>query len=140
MDGVAPGGPAAAAGFVPLGQVATIQPVAGPMVVRTENAELTSWVYVDVQGRDIGSFVTEARRTVDAMVSLPPGYRLEWSGQYEYMEAARERLLVVAPATLLIIFLLLYLNFRSAAETTLVLLSLPFALVGGLWLVTVYFA
>jgi Cu(I)/Ag(I) efflux system membrane protein CusA/SilA len=131
--GPAPSG-AAPVGFVPLGQVATITPVAGPMVVRTEDAELTSWVYVDVQGRDIGSYVAEARRAVEAMVELPPGYRLTWSGQYEYMQDAKARILIVAPATLLLIFLLLYLNFRSAAETLLVMLSLPFALVGGLWL------
>jgi Cu(I)/Ag(I) efflux system membrane protein CusA/SilA len=121
-------------GFVPLGQVAAIVPVAGPMVVRTEDAEPTSWVYVDVQGRDLGSYVTDARRMVEETVTLPPGYRIAWSGQYEYMEAAQARMLVVAPATLLIIFLLLYLNFRSVAETTIVLLSLPFALVGGFWL------
>ena len=126
--------PAASAGFVPLGQVAMIAPVAGPMVVRTEDAEPTSWVFVDVQDRDIGSYVEEARRAVEAMVPLPPGYRLAWSGQYEYMQNAKARIMVVAPATLLIIILLLYLNFRSAAETALVLLSLPFALVGGLWL------
>jgi Cu(I)/Ag(I) efflux system membrane protein CusA/SilA len=136
--GMPMGGPAssaaAPAGFVPLGQVATITPVAGPMVVRTEDAEPTSWVYVDVQGRDIGSYVAEARRAVEAMVELPPGYRLSWSGQYEYMQNAKARILIVAPATLLLIFLLLYLNFRSAAETLLVMLSLPFALVGGLWL------
>ena len=134
MDG-APGiSGGAPRGFVPLGQVAAIRSVAGPMVVRTEDAEPTSWVYVDVEGRDLGSYVSDARRMVQETVTLPQGYRIEWSGQYEYMEAAKARMLVVAPATLLVIFLLLYLNFRGAAETLLVMLSLPFALVGGLWL------
>jgi Cu(I)/Ag(I) efflux system membrane protein CusA/SilA len=103
------------------------------MVVRTEGAIPTAWVYVDVAGRDIGSYVDEARRMVDGMVSLPPGYTMTWSGQYEYMERAAERLKLVVPATLGIIVLLLYLNFRSLAETSIVLLSLPFSVVGGIW-------
>jgi Cu(I)/Ag(I) efflux system membrane protein CusA/SilA len=130
MDG---GMPPRSDAFVPLGQVASILPTAGPMVVRSEDAEPTAWVQVDVEGRDIGSYVEEARRTVEAAVAMPEGYRLSWSGQYEYMETARHRLLVVAPMTLLLIFLLLYLNFRNAGETLMVMLSLPFALVGGLW-------
>jgi Cu(I)/Ag(I) efflux system membrane protein CusA/SilA len=121
--------------FVPLGQVATIRQVAGPMVVRSEGAQPTAWVFVDVAGRDIGSYVADAKRMVAEEVALPSGYTLTWSGQYEYMEAAEQRLLVVAPATLLLIFLLLYLNFRSGTETLVVMLSLPFALVGGLWIV-----
>ena len=118
---------------VPLGQVATIKQVAGPMVVRTEDALPTAWVYVDVAGRDIGSYVAEARAMVEDEVELPPGYSIVWSGQYEYMERATERMKVVIPATLVIIFLLLYFNFRSVGETLIVMLSLPFALVGGIW-------
>lgn len=118
---------------VPLGQVATIRTVAGPMVVRTEDAQPTAWVYVDVVGRDIGSFVAEAKRMVERDVKLPPGYTLAWSGQYEYMVRAKERMKLVIPATLAIIFLLLYFNFKSVGETLIVMLSLPFALVGGLW-------
>jgi Cu(I)/Ag(I) efflux system membrane protein CusA/SilA len=120
---------------VPLGQVATIKQVAGPMVVRTEDAMPTAWVYVDVVGRDIGGYVADARRMVEAEVKLPPGYTLAWSGQYEYMERAKERMKLVIPATLAIIFLLLTFNFRSVGETAIVMLSLPFSLVGGLWFI-----
>ncbi|HXV17071.1 MAG TPA: CusA/CzcA family heavy metal efflux RND transporter [Gemmatimonadaceae bacterium] len=120
---------------VPLGQVATIRPVAGPMVVRTEGAMPTAWVYIDVTGRDIGSYVTDAKAMVEREVKLPPGYTMTWSGQYEYMQRAKATMKVVVPATLAIIFLLLYLNFRSVGETVIVMLSLPFALVGGLWFI-----
>ncbi|HET9455210.1 MAG TPA: CusA/CzcA family heavy metal efflux RND transporter [Gemmatimonadaceae bacterium] len=120
---------------VPLGQVATIKAVAGPMVVRTEGAIPTAWVYVDVAGRDIGSYVAEAQRMVEREVKLPPGYTLAWSGQFEYMERARARMRIVIPTTLAIICLLLYMNFRSVGETAIVLLSLPFSLVGGLWFI-----
>jgi Cu(I)/Ag(I) efflux system membrane protein CusA/SilA len=119
---------------VPLGQLATIRQVAGPMVVRTEGAMPTAWVYVDVAGRDIGSYVRDAQRMVNGMVALQPGYSIAWSGQYEYMQRAQERMRLVIPATLMIIFLLLYFNFRSVGETLLVMASLPFALVGGIWL------
>lgn len=118
---------------VPLGQVATIREVPGPMVVRTEDAIPTAWVYVDVAGRDIGGYVEEARRTVEQMVVLPQGYTLTWSGQYEYMQRAKERMKLVIPATLAIVFLLLYFNFKSVGETMIVMLSVPFALVGGIW-------
>jgi Cu(I)/Ag(I) efflux system membrane protein CusA/SilA len=121
--------------FVPLGQVATIKQVAGPMVVRTEGAQPTAWVYVDVAGRDIGGYVADAKREVERMVRLPTGYTLVWSGQYEYMQRAKERMKLVIPATLAIIFLLLYLNFRSVAESLIVMISLPFALVGGVWFI-----
>jgi Cu(I)/Ag(I) efflux system membrane protein CusA/SilA len=134
MGGAEPGAtPAGQAAWVPLGQVATIRQVEGPMVVRTEDAMPTAWVYVDVAGRDIGSFVAEAQKMVREMVPLPPGYRIVWSGQYEYMQRAAARLLLVVPATLLIILVLLYLNFRNLGETLIVMLSLPFALVGGIW-------
>ena len=116
---------------IPLGQVARIRNVSGPMVVRTEGAFPTAWVYVDVEGRDIGSYVADAKKMVDEMVVMPNGYTLQWSGKYEYMQRAKEKLILVVPAVLLIIFLLLYLNFRSVGETVIVLLSLPFAWVGG---------
>jgi copper/silver efflux system protein len=131
-----PGGgalPSGRAASVPLGQVATIRQVAGPMVVRTEDAIPTAWVYVDVAGRDIGSYVAEAQRVVAEMVPVPAGYRIAWSGQYEYMQRAAAKLKLVIPATLAIIFLLLYFNFKSVGETIIVMLSLPFALVGGIW-------
>ncbi|HEU6450797.1 MAG TPA: CusA/CzcA family heavy metal efflux RND transporter [Gemmatimonadaceae bacterium] len=120
---------------VPLGQVATIREVAGPMVVRTEDAMPTAWVYVDVTGRDIGSYVAEVRAMVESEVKLPAGYTMVWSGQYEYMQRAKEKMKLVIPATLAIIFFLLYLNFRSVGETLIVMLSLPFALVGGIWFI-----
>ena len=122
-------------GQVPLGQLATIKQVAGPMVVRTEGAMPTAWVYVDVANRDIGSYVAEAQGMVSNMVTLPPGYSIVWSGQYEYMQRAQERMKLVIPATLVIIFLLLYFNFKSVGETLIVMASLPFALVGGIWLI-----
>jgi len=140
MSGGGPGGmpgessgAAGATPQVPLGQVARIRTVAGPMVVRTEDAQPTAWVYVDVAGRDIGSYVADAKRMVEQDVVLPTGYSLTWSGQYEYMLRAKERMKLVIPATLAIIFLLLYFNFKKVGETLIVMLSLPFALVGGLW-------
>ncbi|MEO6331310.1 MAG: efflux RND transporter permease subunit, partial [Gemmatimonadaceae bacterium] len=140
MSGAMPPGGAVAGASggtrqVPLGQVATIRPVAGPMVVRTEDAQPTAWVYVDVAGRDIGGYVEEARVAVEQMVALPTGYSMQWSGQYEYMQRAKEKMKLVIPATLAIIFLLLYFNFRSVGETAIVMLSLPFALIGGMWFV-----
>jgi Cu(I)/Ag(I) efflux system membrane protein CusA/SilA len=95
----------------------------------------TAWVYVDVAGRDIGSYVAEAQKMVDDMVKLKPGYSIVWSGQYEYMQRAKETMKLVIPATLAIIFLLLYFNFGSVGETLIVMLSLPFALVGGIWFI-----
>lgn len=135
MGGTATGGPGGRSAYVPLGQVATIRQVAGPMVVRTEDAVPTAWVYIDVAGRDIGGYVAEAQRVVAQMVPMPAGYRMAWSGQYEYMERAAARLTLVIPATLVLIFLLLYFNFRNVGESLIVMLSLPFALVGGIWLV-----
>ena len=140
--GTAAGGPMGAPSpvgggeaFVPLGQIATIRQVAGPMVVRTEGAQPTAWVYVDVVGRDIGGYVADAKRQVESAVTLPPGYTLVWSGQYEYMQRAKERMKLVIPTTLAIIFLLLYFNFKSVGESLIVMLSLPFALVGGIWFI-----
>lgn len=132
--GAMAGGRAPAAAQVPLGQLATIRAVAGPMVVRSEDAMPTAWTYIDVVDRDIGGYVAEAQKVVTQSVVLPPGYTISWSGQYEYLVRARERMKLVIPATLAIIFLLLYLNFRNVPETLIVMLSLPFALVGGVWL------
>jgi Cu(I)/Ag(I) efflux system membrane protein CusA/SilA len=132
---MAGGATSASTAQIPLGQLATIKQVAGPMVVRTEGAVPTAWVYVDVVGRDIGSYVADARQMVDRMVTLPPGYSMAWSGQYEYMESAAQRMKLVIPATLALIFLLLYFNFKSVGETLIVMLSLPFALVGGIWFI-----
>ena len=124
----APNGPQ-----IPLGQVAGVQAVQGPMAVKTENAFPVTTVFIDIEGRDIGSYVEEARRIVAAQLDLPSGYSLTWSGQYEFMERVRERLGVVVPITLGIIFLLLYLNFRGIGESLIVMLTLPFSLVGGIW-------
>jgi Cu(I)/Ag(I) efflux system membrane protein CusA/SilA len=120
-------------GQVPLGQVATIRQVAGPMVVRTEDAQPTAWVYIDPGDRDVGRYVAEARAAVESEVRLPPGYTLLWSGQYEYMERAKAKMQIVVPATLALVFVLLYFNFRNVAETLIVMLSIPFTLVGGIW-------
>ena len=120
---------------IPLGEVATIRRVAGPMVVRTEGAIPTAWVYVDVADSDLGAYVARARREVERAVALPPGYTMEWSGQFEYMRRAAARMKLVIPATIAIVFLLLYFNFKTVTETMLVMLSLPFAIVGGVWLV-----
>jgi Cu(I)/Ag(I) efflux system membrane protein CusA/SilA len=103
-------------------------------MIRTENGQLANYVYVDIRDRDLGGYVADAQRAVQASIQFPPGYYVVWSGQYEYLQRAEARLKIVVPATLLIIFLLLYLNFRSITETLIVMLSLPFALVGGLWL------
>ena len=123
-----------AGGAVPLGEVAKVTPARGPTSIRTENGQLAVYVYVDIRDRDIGGYVADAQAAVKASIQFPPGAYLMWSGQYEYLERAAARLKIVVPVTLAIIFLLLYLNFRSLTETLIVMLSLPFALVGGLWL------
>ncbi len=119
---------------VPLGQVAKVSLVRGAASIRTENAQLAAYIFVDARERDLGSYVADAKTAVAASVKFPPGYYAIWSGQFEYYERAKKRLAVVVPLTLLIILLLLYLNFRRMTETLIVMLSLPFALVGGLWL------
>jgi copper/silver efflux system protein len=126
--------PLPAGGTTPLGEVAKIKLVRGPTVIRTENGQLAAYVYVDVRDRDIGSYVADARAAVAKAVQFPPGYYVKWSGQFEYMERAEAKMRVVVPITLLIIFLLLYLNFRRLSETLIVMASLPFALTGGVWL------
>ena len=118
---------------IPLGQVADVHVVQGPMAVKTENAFPLTTVYVDISGNDIGSYVNQARREVSRRLTLPPGYTLTWSGQFEFMARVAARLRIVIPVTLGLIFLLLYLNFRGVAESVIVMLALPFALVGGVW-------
>ena len=120
--------------MIPLGQLARIEIAKGAPGIRTENALLSAYIYVDIRGRDIGSYVDEARKAVNEQVKFPPGYYATWSGQFEYMERAIEKMKIVVPVTLLIIFLLLYLNFRRLTETLIVMLSVPFGLVGGVWL------
>jgi Cu(I)/Ag(I) efflux system membrane protein CusA/SilA len=120
--------------MVPLGQVAHVEIARGAPSIRTENALLSAYIYVDIRDRDIGGYVNEARKAVNDQVKFPPGYYASWSGQFEYMERAIEKMKIVIPVTLLIIFLLLYLNFRRLTETLIVMLSVPFALVGGVWL------
>ena len=119
---------------IALADVADVRVVDGPPVIKSENARLNGWTYVDIADRDIGSYVAEAQRIVADNVDLPAGYSLAWSGQYEYMVRAKERLMVVGPVTLAIIVLLLYLNFRRFAEVAIILGTLPMALIGGLWL------
>ena len=121
-------------GMVPLGQLAQVVLRKGPPAIRTENALLSVYVFVDIRGRDIGGYVAEAQRVVQEKVELPPGYYVTWSGQFEYMQRAVEKLKVVIPLTLLIVFVLLYLNFNRLGETLIVLLSVPFSMVGGIWL------
>ena len=126
--------PMPAGGAVPLGEIAAVEPTRGPTSIRTENGQLATYIYVDIRDRDLGGYVADAQRAVQASIQFPQGYYVVWSGQYEYLERATARMKVVVPVTLLIIFLLLYLNFRSIAETAIVMLSLPFALVGGIWM------
>ncbi|MDP2318977.1 MAG: CusA/CzcA family heavy metal efflux RND transporter [Acidobacteriota bacterium] len=120
---------------IPMEQVADLSVSSGPTVIRTEQAQLLGYVYVDVAGRDIGGYVEDAKRVVARMVKLPEGYTLEWSGQYEYMLRAEARLRIVIPVTLLIVIVLLYLSTRSVAKILIVLLAVPFSLIGAFWLV-----
>ncbi|HED33153.1 MAG TPA: efflux RND transporter permease subunit [Gammaproteobacteria bacterium] len=119
---------------ISLGEVASINVEDGPAVIKSENARPNGWTFVDIEGRDLGSYVAEAQRVVAAQVKLPPGYSIAWSGQYEYMVRAKERLSAVVPVTLGIIILLLYLNFRKFSEVALIMGTLPMALIGGFWL------
>ncbi|HEY9150607.1 MAG TPA: efflux RND transporter permease subunit [Gammaproteobacteria bacterium] len=120
--------------WITLGDLAEVRVETGANMIRSENARPNGWVYVDIQGRDLGSYVAAARQVVAERVELPAGYALSWSGQYEYMERAAERLRVIVPVTLASIVLLLYLNFRRIAEVVIILAMLPLALVGGVWL------
>jgi Cu(I)/Ag(I) efflux system membrane protein CusA/SilA len=119
---------------IPLGQIAKLSITQGPSTIRTEGAQLVSYIFVDMHGRDLGGYVNEAQRAVASDVTMPAGYHIEWSGQFEYLERAKARLAIVVPVTLIIIFVLLYLNFGRMTESLIVMLSVPFALVGGIWL------
>ncbi|MDD5434999.1 MAG: efflux RND transporter permease subunit [Nitrospira sp.] len=119
---------------VPLSQVADIRLSKGVMGIKTENALLNTWVFVDIRGRDIGSYVADAKKAVMEKVKFPPGYYIMWSGQYEFMERVKERLFYIIPLTLFIIILLLYLNFKSFKETIIILLAIPFSVIGASWI------
>ena len=119
---------------VPITQVADIRIVKGPPVVKSENARNTAWIYVDITKIDVGTYVKKAQEVVREKIKLPPGYSMIWSGQYEYMIRAQKRLMIVVPMTLIIIFLLLYFNFKNIAESLIIMLSVPFSLTGGMWL------
>jgi len=119
---------------IPLAEVAAIRIEDGPGMIKTENARLNGWIYIDIEGRDLGSYVTEAQQVVHDQVSLPTGYSIAWSGQYEYLVRAKKQLATVLPVTLGIIVLLLYLNFRRFTEVLIIMGTLPLALVGGYWL------
>ncbi|NGO55285.1 efflux RND transporter permease subunit [Allomesorhizobium camelthorni] len=121
-------------GSVPLGEVAKVELTRGATSIRTENGQLAVYIFVDIAGRDLGGYVAEAQRAVAGEVEMPQGFSVAWSGQFEYLERAAARLKIVVPLTLALIFLLLYLNFQALTETLIVMLSLPFALVGGIWL------
>jgi Cu(I)/Ag(I) efflux system membrane protein CusA/SilA len=127
----------AAGATTTLGAVADLVVTDGPPQLRSENARLNGWVYVDISGRDLGRYVAQAQKLVSQRVNLPPGYTITWSGQFEYLERAAKKLQLVVPFTLVIIFILLYLTFRSLASAALIMGTLPFALVGGFWLLFV---
>jgi len=127
--------PAPTGAQVPLGELADIAYVEGPPMLRSENARLTGWVFVDIGDRDLGGYVNEARKVVAESVQLPPGYALQWSGQYEQYEKANQRLMIAIPAAVALIFLLLMLHFRRFDRTAIIMLSLPFGLIGGIWAV-----
>ncbi|MEW5903048.1 MAG: efflux RND transporter permease subunit [Pseudomonadota bacterium] len=126
--------PTADGAMVPLGQLASVRITRGAPAIRTENALLSAYIYVDTRESDLGGFVHRAQQAVNAEVKFPPGYYATWSGQFEYMERAAAKMRIVIPLTLLLIFVLLYLNFGRVAEALVVMLSVPFALVGGVWL------
>jgi len=118
---------------VPLGQIAELTPTRGPMVIRTEGTRPNAWVFVDMRGTDIGSYMKEAQKAIGAHLRLPAGYNLVWSGEYEFMQRAQKRLMLVIPLTLFIILIILYLNTKSMVKTAIVLLAVPFSLVGAVW-------
>jgi len=119
---------------VPMAQLAEIKTVTGPPMIRDEAAQLVGFVFVDIVGRPLGDYVEDAKKVVREQVDIPAGYRIAWGGQFQYMERAKEKLKIVVPLTLFIIFFLLYLNFNSLPETLIVMLTVPFSLVGGVWL------
>ncbi|UCE70758.1 MAG: efflux RND transporter permease subunit, partial [Nitrospiraceae bacterium] len=120
---------------IPMKHVARTSVRQGPPAIKSENSRMTAWIYIDLEGIDVASYVRNAKSVIERDVNLPEGYSLVWSGQYEYMERANKRLMIVIPITLMIIFLLLYLNFKNIGESLIVMLSLPFAIVGGVWFI-----
>ncbi|MGD8649069.1 MAG: efflux RND transporter permease subunit, partial [Desulfobacterales bacterium] len=126
--------PAPTGAQVPLAQLADLTIHKGPAGIKSENARKTAWIYVDLKGVDIGSYVKMAKEVVDREIDLPTGYSMVWSGQYEYMQKARKTLNIIVPVTLVVIFLLLYIHFNNIIEVVIVMASLPFALIGGVWL------
>ena len=127
--------PTPAGAEIPINQVADIFPRMGPPSIKTEGARPQAWIYVDVDpSQDVGTYVERGQKALASRIKLPAGYTVEWSGQYEYMQEARARLEIIVPLTIAIIFLLLFLNFRNVAEVLIVMLALPFAMVGGIWL------
>ncbi|MBL4584456.1 MAG: efflux RND transporter permease subunit [Pseudomonadales bacterium] len=122
-------------GHIPLAMVADIQYTRGPPVIKSENSRPNAWIYVDISTTDIGGFVAEAKTLLSQRLNVPAGYTVTWSGQFEYMERAAARLTIVVPVTLLLIFLLLYFNFRNITEPLIVMISIPFGLVGGIWMI-----
>jgi len=119
---------------IPLGQLANLKYVIGPDNIKSENARPNAWIYVDIRNIDVGTYVEQAKQSVEANVTIPTGYTLNWSGQYEYMQRAKERLMYVIPMTILIIFLIIYLNTKAVIKTLIVFLAVPFSLVGAIWL------
>jgi Cu(I)/Ag(I) efflux system membrane protein CusA/SilA len=120
---------------IPIAQVAGTRIQRGAPVIKSENSRMSAWIYIDLEGIDVATYVKNARKVVEREINLPAGYSIVWSGQYEYMERANKRLAVVVPITLLIIFLLLYLNFKNISESIIVMLTLPFAIAGGVWFI-----
>jgi Cu(I)/Ag(I) efflux system membrane protein CusA/SilA len=125
-------------GKIPLGQIANIGLSKGAVMIKSENARPTAWVYVDLKGTDVGGYVDKARKAVDENVTLPAGYSILWSGQYENMQKVAERMRLIIPLTLVVIMLLLYFHFNNLTNSLIVMLSLPFALVGGIWLFYIF--
>ena len=126
--------PSPTGAHIPLEQLATITVRNDPDSIKTENSRRTAWVYVDIKGIDLGTYVENAQKAVADNISLPTGYNIVWSGQYEYIESTRARLLVIIPLTLLIIFVIIYMSTHSAVKTAIVFMAVPFSLVGAFWL------
>ena len=122
---------------IPLGQLASMSIVKGPPAIKSEQSRPNAWIYVDIQNIDVGTYVRMAQRAVADTVALPAGYSLGWSGQYEYMVRAQQRMSIVVPVTMLIIFLIIYINTRSVQKTLIVLLAVPLSLIGTFWLLYV---
>jgi Cu(I)/Ag(I) efflux system membrane protein CusA/SilA len=127
--------PTPAGQHIPMGQLAELHYVLGPPSIKSENSRPNAWIYVDLRGIDVGTYVENAKKIVDEKVKMPPGYAIVWSGQYEYMQRAKERLMYVIPLTIVIIFVIIFLNTKSLIKTAIVFLAVPFSLVGAIWLI-----